>query len=326
MSVLIFNPNPAFDRTVTVPELVPGAVIRTADVHIAAGGKGVNVARVLRAFGIDVPILLPVGEVDLAKYVALLEADGGLPVPIPIPGNVRLSTIYREQRSSRVTLVNDAGQELSAQTWQHVRDVVVAHAGRADIVLCMGSYPPGLQPADVEQLVRDIRRTGARVLVDTSPRWLDSAIAGGPDVAAPNLFEAEGILGIGHADLLDGEELSDDDARERALAAAVGIHERGVGHAIVTAGAAGVAFADDTGSRWHAAVRVDPVSTVGAGDSFAAGLTMRWLQNPTNTDWGGAVRWGMAAAAASCENVQPGAVDPVRVASIHAELTAQHAP
>lgn len=320
MRVLIVNPNPTFDRTVMVPELVPGAVIRAFDVAVAAGGKGVNVARVLRAFGLDAPILLPIGEADLAKYVSLLEADGALPVPIPVPGNVRLSTIYREEASPRVTLVNDAGQELDAQTWKRVHDVVISHAERADVVLCMGSFPPGLHPSDVTQLVRDIRGAGARILVDTSPRWLASAIDGGPDVAAPNLAEAEGILGLGHADLLDGDGLSDDESRERALAAATGVHQRGVGHAIVTAGSAGVAFADDNGARWHPAYPVEPVSTVGAGDSFAAGLTLRWMGDSASTDWDEAVRMGMAAAAASCEHVQPGAVDPDRVRAIHAEL------
>ena len=43
MTVLIVNPNPVFDRTITIPELIPGAVIRTVDVETTAGGKGATV-------------------------------------------------------------------------------------------------------------------------------------------------------------------------------------------------------------------------------------------------------------------------------------------
>lgn len=49
MNTLIVNPNPVFDRTINVVELIPGAVIRTLAVELTAGGKGINVARVLRA-------------------------------------------------------------------------------------------------------------------------------------------------------------------------------------------------------------------------------------------------------------------------------------
>ncbi|HBF26556.1 MAG TPA: hypothetical protein DDW61_02095, partial [Actinobacteria bacterium] len=45
MAIVVVNPNPVFDRTIVVERLVPGTVMRTLEVEVTAGGKGVNVAR-----------------------------------------------------------------------------------------------------------------------------------------------------------------------------------------------------------------------------------------------------------------------------------------
>ena len=36
MALIIVNPNPVFDRTITVNELIPGAVMRTLNVELTA--------------------------------------------------------------------------------------------------------------------------------------------------------------------------------------------------------------------------------------------------------------------------------------------------
>ena len=51
MAIVVVNPNPVFDRTIVVERLVPGTVMRTLEVEVTAGGKGVNVARALRVAG-----------------------------------------------------------------------------------------------------------------------------------------------------------------------------------------------------------------------------------------------------------------------------------
>ena len=59
--VLCVTPNPALDRTLEVPNLRPGTVMRAAAERVAAGGKGVNVARALRALGAEARCLAPLG-------------------------------------------------------------------------------------------------------------------------------------------------------------------------------------------------------------------------------------------------------------------------
>ena len=52
-AVLCLTPNPALDRTLTVSDLRLGTVARAPSARVAAGGKGVNVARALAALGTE---------------------------------------------------------------------------------------------------------------------------------------------------------------------------------------------------------------------------------------------------------------------------------
>lgn len=316
MGILIINPNPVFDRTIQIVEMVPGAVIRTLDVELTAGGKGINVARVLRALGRPAPLLIPVGVDDLAAYADLLAREGAEFATVSVPGGVRTASIYLEQAVDRVTVVNDAGFTMAAADWTRVCGEARAMIGEGDLVLCMGSFPPGLGPEALEELIDAVHARGARILVDTAPAWLEAALRHGPDVVTPNLDEAEATLHSGDAHVMDSHALDVAEIRPRAQAAALGLVARGARRAIVTGGAAGVAMAHGAEVVWVPAFPVEAVSTVGAGDSFVAGLAYVWADGGDDVDWVRALQYGVAASAASVEVVRAGGADAARVHEI----------
>ena len=329
MALLIVNPNPVFDRTIELETLIPGAVMRTLSVEVTAGGKGINVARVLRALGRPAPLLVPVGAADRDRYEHLLATEGADATLIDVPGSVRVASIYLEQSSARVTVVNDAGDPCTEQTWHRVIDAVAERCAPGDFALIMGSLPPGLPANALVPLVGRIHAAGATVLIDTAPGWLGPALAAHPDVVTPNLDEARAVLRGTPAHTMDAaagtssgapgsdgvEAVADDACR-----AAADLRDRGAVRAIVTAGAHGVAMCGDEGTTWTPALRVEAVSTVGAGDSFVAGLADSWrADEATSVDWSAAVQFGIATSAASCEQVRAGGIDPARVADLHAQ-------
>lgn len=328
MAVLIFNPNPVFDRTITVHELIPGAVLRTLDVELTAGGKGINVARVLRSLGHPAPLVVPVGADDRVRYAGLLSSEGADARIIEVAGPVRIASIYLEQVSSQVTVVNDAGHPMSSADWSQVHRGVVADVSAGDVVLVMGSFPPGLDPECLTALIEALHDAGAQVLLDVNPHWLAASLASRPDVVTPNLDEAEAALAETSAHVMDAQAHDEDAARARAERAALALCERGATRAFVTAGAAGVAFAHEADVSWLPAHRVDAVSTVGAGDSFVAGLAHVWTSTAAgeDVDWAMAVRFGIATSASSCENVRAGGIDPARVEAIMESLREGSAP
>ncbi len=318
MALIIVNPNPVFDRTITVHELIPGAVMRTLNVELTAGGKGINVARVLRALGHTAPLIIPTGTQDRARYESLLETEGAKAQLIDVPGPIRISSIYLEQVSNRVTVVNDAGHPMSKADWNVTHDAIVAATKSGDIVLVMGSFPPDLDPESLVALIKGIHNQGAEVLLDVNPHWLAASLGAEPDVVTPNIDEAEAALMETRADVM-GANLPDHDlTRNRAEKAALELCQRGALRAFVTAGAAGVAMASGDYVAWVPSYPVETVSTVGAGDSFVAGLAHEWSSTPKGevVDWATATRFGVATSANSCEQVRAGGVNPVRVQEI----------
>lgn len=325
MAVLIVNPNPVFDRTITVPELIPGAVIRVGSVELTAGGKGINVARVLRSLGDPAPLLVPVGASDRARYEDLLRREGAEFSSVEVSGAVRIASIYLEEASPRVTVINDAGDPMSQEDWERVAHAIVTRVEPGDIVLCMGSFPPGLDPQAVSRLVREIHDRGAAILLDCNPPWLAAALPAHPDVVTPNIHEAEAVISQESALVMGADEDDHASTRDRAERAAQRLCDLGAVRALVTAGSAGVALAGEGRVAWLPAFPVTAVSTVGAGDSFVAGLAHVWSRSGQDVDWEQATRFGIATAAASCEQVRAGGVDPARALEIDARLRAEAA-
>jgi 1-phosphofructokinase family hexose kinase len=323
MKTFIVNPNPVFDRTINVVELIPGAVIRTLAVELTAGGKGINVARVLRTLGQPAQMLLPIGADDRARYESLLAGEGAEFMSVEVPGGVRTASIYLEERSNRVTVVNDAGTDMALPEWQRVRAELQGVIVEGDLVLCMGSFPPGLPYSALGDLIDDAHEAGAQILVDSAPQWLAACLGHRPDIVTPNLDEAEAALESEAAHVMDSGDLAAELVRPRAERAALALCERGAARGLVTAGSAGVAIAHGTDVNWVPAYPVNAVSTVGAGDSFVAGLAFelaRASNEGTAVHWLHAVRMGVATAAASCELVRAGGAQADRILEILADL------
>jgi fructose-1-phosphate kinase PfkB-like protein len=306
--------------------MVPGAVIRTHSVALTAGGKGINVARVLRALGDRAALLIPIGVDDAPRYESLLSAEGAEFTAVEVPGGVRVASIYLEEAVDRITVVNDAGWPMTSADWDRVREAARALVAPGDVVLCMGSFPLELPAGSLGALIDDVHTAGGRILVDTAPQWLPEAVTHGADVVTPNLDEAEATIAQAGSDVMASHTLSPDTVRPRAEAAARALCDQGARIALVTAGSAGVAMGRGDDAAWFPAFPVNAVSTVGAGDSFVGGLSHVWSQSADAlVDWPQAINFGVAAAAASCEHVLAGGAEVGRIHEIFNELASDQA-
>lgn len=110
------------------------------------------------------------------------------------------------------------------------------------------------------------------------------------------------------------------DARERALSAARGLVAAGAPAAIVSAAAAGAAFAAlDGPSGWFDAPEVSVRNPIGAGDAFTAALAARLAEGATLES---AARYAVAAGSASVESPLAGSLDPARAVELSAIVAA----
>ena len=308
--MVIAGPNLTIDRTSTIPELGPGEVLRFEDVAVTPGGKGVNVARVARALA--APAVL-VGFVPghTGHAAGAMLADEGVELRgVSAPGELR-ATIVVLERSGRVTVINEPGPRVERADWERFEAAIADELRSHRVLTCSGSAPPGAPRDAYARLVALARGRGAVAIVDANGPLLSEAVGAGADLVSPNLAEAEGVLGRGGYEAVEHDDPVA--ARARAAAAAVDLTARGAGAGLVTAGSAGAAFSAAGETWWHPASRLTVRNPIGAGDSVVGGIAVALERGE---DLRAAVRFGLAAGAASVETAKAGVVDPARVAEL----------
>jgi 1-phosphofructokinase len=266
--IVTLTPNPSVDRTVALTsELVRGAVLRAQSVTSQAGGKGVNISRAAVAAGVPTIAVLPAEKND--PFVLELLSGGIDCRPERPTGPVRMNLTITEPDGT-TTKLNSPGATADHDSLDRLAAALQHRAQHASWVVLAGSLPPGAPDDWYATLVQSLRRTTAKVSVDTSGDPLTALAArlsdAAPDLMKPNGEELASLTGA------DPEAIEADPAA--AAAAASVLVGQGVGAVLATLGAAGAVLVTAEGA-WHATPPpTTVVSTVGAGDSSLFGYLL----------------------------------------------------
>ncbi|UNX55180.1 hexose kinase [Georgenia sp. TF02-10] len=257
--ILTLTPNPAVDVTYTLPAVRLGEVNRVTSVTEAAGGKGVNVARVLAQLGHPVTATGFLGGDTGVLLRRLLDGSGVTQRWLDVPQRTRRTTTLVD--AAGATLLNEPGPRLDPGAWADLAALLTTSVGAGDVVVVSGSTPPGAPDQALPTLLAAAAGRGARTLVDTSGAGLLAAADAGADLLKPN--EHELAEATGAVDPVTGA---------RALI------DRGAGAVVVSCGAAGlVAVVADGAARpaWRARpAEVLSGNPTGAGDAAVAALAL----------------------------------------------------
>ena len=202
--IVTFTANPSVDRTLEIPELARGAVIRATQTRVDGGGKGVNVTRALAANGHPSIAVLPSGGAEGAQLMALLEAEQLLVHPVPIAGAIRANVTIVEPDGA-TTKINEPGPTLSEAEVAQLTDALLQAARGTDWAVLSGSLPPGAPVDWYATLTAALHEQGVHVAVDTDGAGLPATFAAAPDLVKPNqreLAEASGMPVRDSADAL----------------------------------------------------------------------------------------------------------------------------
>lgn len=287
--------NTGFDDVFVVGAAV-GRAGTVLDYRSEPSGKGINMARAVRALGGDVVACGFVGGDDGDVFEDTLRASGIRSALVRVEGKTR-HNLTLTQSSTGLPATH-----YRAEGFGHVEPAAVAALSQllahsiaaGDIVSMNGSLPGGLEPGTWARIGSVAVAKRARLLLDLQGEELRVALQQLPCAAAkPNEAEARAVV-----DTTDDHE-SPDQFVARCLDA---MHDLGVQLPMVSRGAHGVWFRTSTG-LWRARCAVSVVAVeVGAGDAFMAGLA--WALDRGHTDEE-AVRFGVAAAAAHVGGAQP---------------------
>lgn len=257
------------DISVSVPELPrPGATVLGSAAQFAPGGKGGNQAVAAARLGAEVRMAGCVGEDDFG--VRLLEALDAESVDTSavrqVPGTASGLALIPVDPSGEnmVTVAAGANETVGDE------EVRAAFAHPVDVLIISAEIPVPAITAALSQ-AREAHQPGPGGPDGTAalicllnlapvPPRVGDMLAAGVDWLVVNEIEAAAVLGHPVSGLGD------------AAAATGDLLAAGAARAVVTAGAAGAAYAGPDGAVTVPGFPVRAVDSVGAGDTFVGAL------------------------------------------------------
>ena len=258
--ILIVNLNLAVDLVIEVNDLQLGNVHRSHSTLRQAGGKGVNVARVLRTLGEPCVLSGFLGG-DAGESIASGLGVEGIPFSCTaIKVESRTCLILNDPGNKQQTVINEPGPQVGEDELLRFTDAYVRLLETSEPIILTGSLPPGLPEDTYAELISIANRSGKRVLLDASSVALRHGIRAEPFMAKVNQVEAGELLERAVADF------------EGAAEAVNMMIEMGAGNAMITLGAEGALLAFG-GERYRLVPPfVKARNSVGSGDAVMAGI------------------------------------------------------
>ncbi|MFF8584103.1 1-phosphofructokinase family hexose kinase [Streptomyces althioticus] len=307
--ILTVTLNAALDVTYGVDSLRPRTSHRVGAVHRRAGGKGVNVARVLAGQGRAVTVTGLVGGPTGALIREDLRGVPGLRDElVPVSGESRQTVTVVSGDDGDATVFNERGPQVGPAEWRAFTDRFAELVREASVVALCGSLPPGLPSDAYARLISRAARSGVPSVLDTSGAPLLDALDARPDVVKPNAAELAAATGCD--DAVAGAE------RLRALGA------RAV---VVSSGPGGLLAVTPDGRRCAVPPERLAGNPTGAGDACVAALAAGLADG---APWGDVLREAVALSAAAVACPVAGDVDSAAYERFRTTVTVEdlHAP
>ncbi|EMT51073.1 MULTISPECIES: 1-phosphofructokinase [Brevibacillus] len=272
--------NPSIDYHVWIDSWEEGQIHKAQKDRKVAGGKGINVSKVLRNLEMDSTALGFVGGFAGAFIADQLERDG-----------IRHELIKIEQESRlNIKIKAHVETDISGVPPEIPAEALAKLHGRLDqltdedCLVLAGSVPRGV-PNDIYQaIMKRLVPKGVRIFLDASGKALADGLAERPFLIKPNHHELGELFGV--------NILSPADAifyGKKAL-------EAGARNVIVSMAEQGAVFVNSKAAFAARIPKQDPVNSIGAGDSVVAGFLYAYEKGMELED---AFRFAVAAGSAT---------------------------
>jgi 1-phosphofructokinase len=289
--ILSVTLNPSVDHALFVDELKVGDTNRVSRTETDAGGKGVNLSRVVAELGGRTLATGLLGGGPGAYVRKVLDKQGVKHCFIEVEGDTRTNFSIEDAAKNPPTTFNQRGPEIKAAELAQLVDLVDELAPQARWLSLGGSLPPGVPKEIFRDLTTIGLSAGCRVALDADGESLRHGIRARPHFLKPNAKECTRLL---------EREVS---TLEHAAEAARELYGRICDGAsdpqrfvVVSRGEEGAVFACSDGVFNGITPAVGVRSTVGSGDSMVGAIL--WAIED-GKDLLEAFRFGLAAGAAT---------------------------
>lgn len=285
--ILTVTLNPAVDKTYTTGEVIIGHVNRMRSAMNIAGGKGVNVTKILCQYGQSV-----CATGFLGGYAGHFIEDALKEKRVEcrfewVDGETR-SNINILADNGYVTEILEPGPEIDETSLKKFVRRYDRLLSDCELVVLSGSMARGIPEDFYRNLIERAKRKNIRVLLDTSGESLKQGILARPYLVKPNQKELEYVAGhrLGR--------------REDIIEAARILVHNGISKVVVSMGKKGLISVTEEGV-YYAKAKVQAVNTVGCGDSVVAAYAMSILRGESEEE---ALKFATAVSAANAATVE----------------------
>lgn len=261
--------NPAMDKTIFVKDYKEGQVNLIDEVYYQIGGKGINVARVLKNFEIKSIVTGFIGGMWTDTFRNKLMKLGVETKFFKLLQDTRVNTKLIDTQSGICTTINERGPFVPEEMLERFIQSFTLMCQAEDIILLTGTPPPGV-PSDIYYTLTQIaKEKGAFVLVDSYGEPLLKALP-----ANPNMIK------ISYRDFMPKDYWSKLTKADFPYIIQK-VRTVGVTHALISLGKLGALLIEEEKNYYAKSIQVgaDLKYPVGAGDAMVAALIMGKLED-----------------------------------------------
>lgn len=278
--ILSVTPNPCVDKTVFLNEMAVGRKNVAHRVTAIPGGKGNNVARVVKSLGEASAAVVLVGGAPGQHVVDMIRNDDGIPChPVWIQAHTRTITTVLEEGPHRQTPLFEPGPAVTAAERDRLVATVLEQLPNTDLLTLNGTVPDPVLADVYAAMITGAKEAGVRTILDTHGPELARGLDAAPYLVKPNDAEAAELVGF---------PVHDMPSRRRAIDH---FHGRGVEIVALSLGPDGVLVSDGAQCLHVLPPAIDEVNAVGSGDALVAGIavgTVRGWPLEQTAIWGAA--------------------------------------
>ena len=272
--------NPSIDYIVRLDKVNVGSVNRMESDDKFAGGKGINVSRVLKRLGIDNTATGFIGGFT-GKFIT--DTLGNEAIATNFVQVLEDTRINVKIKADAETEINGTGPTVLPEQLAELKEIL-SGLSEQDTVVFAGSSNKNLGNVVYKELISLTRQTGAQVVCDFEGQTLIDSLEFQPLLVKPNNHELGDIFGVKLEKLDEIEKY----ARE--------ILAKGAQHVIISMAGDGAFLVTKDGAYFAKPIKGIVKNSVGAGDSMVAGFTGEFVRSGNPVE---AFKWGVACGTAT---------------------------
>lgn len=294
--------NPVVDRLYCIDNFAAGMQSKQIIPHVFAGGKGVNIARVVSQLGEPCALYCFLGGANGQCIRRDMQRHGVKLRALEMEGETRTTINIIDRANARETEITEAGSFLSAELESQMVAIMESEIGPGDLVVCSGIPLPGMHTDIYRRLSAVAHDKKALCVLDTNEESLRNSFPGDYFFSKPNLSE---LCTLHNAGIVDNEEA--------LLRLAQKTRTMGVRNLMISTGGAGCVFVGDALCLRARVPRVTVASTIGSGDAAVAGFCVAYSRGLKLED---CVRFAMACGVSNAQHTQVGYVNSAQVQTL----------